>query len=276
MGHYSADWVRQYYDEYGMREWNRWEESPVERVKFSIHLHHLQNHVGPTDRVLEIGAGAGRFTQELAKITSHIVVADISPGQLRLNREHAVEYGFADSIEDWIECDMCACESVFDPETFDVVVCYGGPLSYVFERRHDAIAQLRRVTKLGGTLLFGVMSLWGTIHQYFPGVLDVDSESNREIIATGNLIEKTVGPGRHYAHMYRSAELASVLKKGGLEIMALSSSNCLATNWIDILSELAEESPKWLHLIEMEVEACQEPGCLDMGTHIIAICRKPV
>ena len=79
MGHYSADWVRKFYNEYGMKEWNRWEESPVEQIKFFVHLHHLKNHVCPTDRVLEIGAGAGRFTQQLAKITDHIVVADISP-----------------------------------------------------------------------------------------------------------------------------------------------------------------------------------------------------
>lgn len=275
MAHYNADWVRNYYDEYGLKEWNRWEESPVERVKFFVHLHHLQRHVHPGDRVLEIGAGAGRFTQELAKITDHIVVADISPGQLALNRQHAVDYGFSDPIEDWIECDMCELESVFNDGAFDVAVCYGGPLSYVFERRHDAIAQLRRVTRPGGKVLFGVMSLWGAVHQYLPGVLDVEIQSNRQIIATGNLIPETVGAGRHYTHMFRSSELRQTLESGGLEILALSASNCLSTNWIELLATLPESGDRWQHLIEMEIEACQEPGCLDMGTHMIAVCRKP-
>ena len=31
----------------------------------------------------------------------------------------------------------------------------------------------------------------------------------------------------------------------------------------------------WRQLLEMEIEACREPGCLDMGTHIIAVVRKP-
>lgn len=69
MAHYNAESVRRFYDEYGMKEWDRWDQSPVERIKFLIRLHHLQQHIQPTDRVLEIGAGAGRFTQELAKIT---------------------------------------------------------------------------------------------------------------------------------------------------------------------------------------------------------------
>lgn len=30
----------------------------------------------------------------------------------------------------------------------------------------------------------------------------------------------------------------------------------------------------WQHLLELELEACREPGCVDMGTHIIAVCRK--
>jgi len=54
----------------------------------------------------------------------------------------------------------------------------------------------------------------------------------------------------------------------------MSASNCLATNWIDVLSELPEDGEKWQHLLEMEIEACQESGCLDLGTHIIAICKK--
>ena len=275
MAHYDADWVRKHYDEYGMKEWHRWDESPVERVKYFVHLHHLKSNVRPTDRVLEIGAGAGRFTQQLAAIANQIVVADISPGQLALNRQNATERGFASSIEAWTECDMCDLESVFDAEAFDVVVCYGVPLSYVFERQHDAITQLRRVTKPGGTLLFGVMSLWGSVNQYLSGVLDVDADANRQIIQTGNLTPETIGPGRHYTHMYRAVELQAVMEANDLEVLTMSASDCLSTNWIELLSELAEDSPKWQQLIEMEIEASQEPGCLDMGTHMIAVCRKP-
>ena len=60
MARYDPDWVRTHYDEYGMREWHRWDESPVERAKLHVHLHYLQQYVRLGDRVLEIGAGAGR------------------------------------------------------------------------------------------------------------------------------------------------------------------------------------------------------------------------
>jgi hypothetical protein len=37
---------------------------------------------------------------------------------------------------------------------------------------------------------------------------------------------------------------------------------------------MARHDPTWVHLIEMEIEACREPGCLDMGAHLIAVCRR--
>jgi len=275
MTRYDPDWVRAHYDAYGTREWDRWEESPVERVKFHIHLHYLRKSVRCGDRVLEIGVGAGRFTRELARITNRIVVADISPGQLRLNRDNAARLDFASTVESWIECDMCDLRPVFDDASFDAIACTGGPLSYVFERCDDALIELRRVTRDGGTLLLGVMSLWGSVHQYLRGVLDVDPEANRVILATGDLSPETIGPERHYTHMFRSDELRETLKRGGWAVKAMSASNCLATNWTALLDKLDESDPTWAHLIEMEVEACRQPGCLDMGTHLIAICRKP-
>jgi SAM-dependent methyltransferase len=275
MSAYDADWVRGYFDEYGQREWLRWDESPVERVKYFVHLHYLRQCVKRGDRVLEIGAGAGRFTRELAAITDRVVVADLSAGQLRLNRENAERLDFASSVERWVECDACHLQPHFADGAFDIVIAIGGLLSYVFEKRDTALRELVRVARPGGSLLFGVMSLWGAVHQYLPGVLEFEIEQNRAILASGDLTPETVGPGRHYCHMFRSDELRRFLAHAGLMIEAMSASDCLAVNWGETLAEISEDDPKWRHLIEMEIEAGRESGALDMGTHLIALCRKP-
>ena len=275
MSDYDADWVRRYFDDYGMKEWRRWDESPVERVKFFVHRHYVEESVARGDRVLEIGAGAGRFTRELARWTDRIVVADISSGQLRLNRDNAERLGFASSVEQWVECDACHLEGVFADDAFDTIVCIGGLLSYVFDARDAALRELIRVVRPGGSLLFGVMSLWGTVHQYLPGVLAIDPEANRAILDSGDLTPERVGTDQHYCHMFHAAELRSFLESAGLEITDISASNCLATNWTEMLAQVPEDDPIWAHLIEMEIEAGSKPGCLDMGTHLIALCRVP-
>ena len=124
----------------------------------------------PNDPVLEIGAGPGRFTVELAKMVKRIVVGDISPVQLELNRENARKLGIAEAVERWVECDMCDMKAHFPDAVFDAVVCCGGPLSYVFDQRGTALREMLRVLKPGGFLFLGVMSVWGTIHDFLAGV----------------------------------------------------------------------------------------------------------
>ena len=65
------------------------------------------------------------------------------------------------------------------------------------------------------------------------------------------------------------------MERAGLEIEMISTSSALSTNLGEQLSSIAEESDVWRQLIEMELEACREPGCLDMGTHLIAVGSKP-
>ena len=274
MTEYDSDWVKKYYDQYGEKEWERWDVSPVEQIKFEVHLYYLRKYLKERDRILEIGAGAGKFTKEIAKISKSIAVADISPVQLELNRRNAEKYGFENSIENWIMCDMLDLRSHFKEKEFDAVVCYGGPLSYVFDKREKAMQELLRVTKPGGLLFLGVMSLWGSVHQFLSGVLYVDPQVNRKIITSGDLNPDKDDVSTHFCHLYRAAEFKTFLEKSGVAIEVLSASNCLSTTWNELLKTTQKDKSKWQHLLEMELEACRESGCLDMGTHLIAVCRK--
>jgi len=275
MAKYDPDWVKSYYDQYGVKEWDRWDVSPVEQVKFEVHLHFLRTYLEANDRILEIGVGPGRFTQHLAKISNRIVVADISPVQLQLNRDNAQAMGYAGSVERWVECDICDLHPHFSNAEFDAVVCYGGPLSYVFDQRDRAISELLRVTKPGGRLLLGVMSLWGSVHQFLADVMTLDPAMNRDIIATGDLGPDKPEAGNHYCHLYRAAEFREYLEQAGAEIEVLSASNCLSATWAECLGNVQKDKTAWRFLIDMEIEACREPGCLDMGSHLIAVCKAP-
>ncbi|MHB9133380.1 MAG: class I SAM-dependent methyltransferase [Armatimonadota bacterium] len=272
---YNPGWVKEFYDAYGMKEWERWDTRPEARVKWHIHLHYLRQAIQPADRVLEIGAGPGRFTQELANITPQIVVADISPGQLALNKEQAKTLGFSFAVERWVEADICDLCDQFDEEEFDAVVCYGGAISYVYDRAEEAIRQLMRVVTPGGYLLLEVMAIWGGIHSVLREVLTIDRSLNQRIIASGDLLE-SMKASTHHIHMYRAGEFRQLIERTGLEIDVLSASNAISTRWDDQLHDVSEDSDTWQHLMEMELEACREPGCLDMGTHLIAVCRKPL
>jgi hypothetical protein len=60
-----------------------------------------------------------------------------------------------------------------------------------------------------------------------------------------------------------------------LTVEVLSASDCLAATWGEALEAVHKDAEAWQFLLDLEIEACCEPGCLDMGTHMIAVCRKP-
>jgi SAM-dependent methyltransferase len=159
-------------------------------------------------------------------------------------------------------------------EAFDAVVCYGGPFSYVFERAGHAMQECRRVLKPGGLLLSSVMSLWGTVHAFFGGVVDVPPDFNRQIIRTGDLTPETQTQGGHYCHLYRSDEYRLLHERSGFKVLCMSASNGLATNWGQVLDRCRADPVLWEHVLEMELAACAESGYLDGGTHILVVARK--
>lgn len=84
---YDASYMRSFYDTYGTREWDRLQHDPTALVNFHIHKYYLDRFIHRGDHVLDVGAGPSRFTIELARRGATVVVGDLSPVQLELNRD---------------------------------------------------------------------------------------------------------------------------------------------------------------------------------------------
>ena len=271
--YYNPDWAENYYDEYGDREWTRFTRSPADEVSLFIHTHYLERFVKPGSRVLDVGAGPGRFTKVLADMECRVVVADISQVQLDLHRKHAEALSFEDAVEERLRLDICDM-SVLSDESFDAVVCYGGPLSYIFDQAPTALGECVRVCRRGGYVLASVMSLWGPAHRYLDEILKIPPENNRKITETGDLTPENWPDARHRCHMFRPNEVRQLVNQSGLTVAAISASNCLSIGWNDSLVEVKNDPTKWQELLRMELSACREEGCVGMGDHIIVVGKK--
>jgi len=272
---YSAEVVAKHFDNEGIREWERLTRMPSSEVNLYVHTHYLEKHIAKGKRVFEIGAGAGRFTQVLARLGAKITVADISSVQLELNERFAKELGFDQAVMDRRQVDICDL-SQFESNSFDTVVAYGGPFSYVLDKRDVALSECLRVLRPGGLLLLSVMSLWGSAHGRLDRVIDTPISSNRKIISTGD-ISPVTSPERegNFMHMFRAKELVNWLEGRNLKLIDISASGCLSLAWNEMLMRIRNDPERWNELLRMELEACVERGCLDMGMHIIAVVRKP-
>jgi SAM-dependent methyltransferase len=177
-------------------------------------------------------------------------------------------------VEERLEADVVDL-SRFDDSAFDAVVCYGEPLSWVLDDADRAVDELLRVTRSGGHVLLGVMSLYGSLRAFLPGASEeIDAygaEEMEAIVQTGFLPppHSTLGP----LHMYTWAELEGLLSRHGCEIAAASAANFLSIGNDETCERWLADGPMWERFLGWEVRACAQPGALDGGTHIIAVVR---
>ena len=261
---YDPGHIAAWYDDWGEREWSRFEQSTMDRVNFEVHRRLLDEFVRPGDRVLEVGAGPGRFTLELARIGARVVVGDISETQLTLHREKtaAVE----EAVEERCLLDVVDLSRFTDGE-FDATVCYGGPLSYVLDEADRALAELLRVTKRGGHVLVTAMSLLGAARAFFQSLPELIERFGWEravadVFATGDL-DAEVNDG-HVLRLYSWRSLRDLLDRHPCRVVAASAANFLSVN-----NEAFDD-----RFVDVEVAACREPGALDGGTHIVAVVER--
>lgn len=157
---YDPLYIREFYNRYGMREWERLERTAYGRLQFALQWHFVKKYLPQGARVLDAGGGPGRFAIELARAGAEVVLLDISPVHLGIAKERLREAG-GDIVRrvELLEGDIC--DLPFGDESFDLTLALGGPLSYVLEKAGEALNELRRVTKRGGHLILSVMSNFG-------------------------------------------------------------------------------------------------------------------
>src|SRR5262245_66448740 len=127
--------------------------------------------------------------------------------------------------------DMCDMSRLMD-NSFDCVVAYGGPFSYVLDRRDIALAECLRVLRPGGLLILSVISLWGSTHRNLDRMLGIDPSINQQIMATGDILPGMIPDYEQSFHMLRASELREWLEQAGLQVTATSASDSLASSGV--------------------------------------------
>jgi demethylmenaquinone methyltransferase/2-methoxy-6-polyprenyl-1,4-benzoquinol methylase len=137
----------------------RWGLYHVESIKQAL------NPKGPGQSLLDVGGGTGYLASCVSDRYARAVVADLSPGMLRVARSRNLE-----TVE------ASALELPFKDEEFDVVLCTDA-LHHI-KQIERAVAEMCRVLKPGGTILiheFHVQGWKGFFFYWFERLFVDDS-----------------------------------------------------------------------------------------------------
>jgi len=279
---YDAAAVRAFFDGFAEREWSRLDATPQGRTNYAIHLRALTRHIQPGMRVLDMGSGPGRFAIDIARAGCEVALADISPVQLGLARRRLEDEGLLERATGFHQLDVTDLHGL-DTAAYDIVVCFGGVISYTRERYAAGLRELARVVRPGGLVLVSVMSLHGTLR--LAGPLDavgflarLDEHIDRSAILAGENIVFT-RPGSAELHqplaLFTAEGLRRAMADAQLVVEQMASSNPLIAQFQRV-PQIADSAEATAVLRELELAACEVPGLLDTGSHLIAVARRSV
>lgn len=267
--------VRKYYSEQAVREWRRLTIDPYHRLEFDTTMRFLKKYLPKRGLILDAGGGPGRYTIELSKSGYDLVLLDLTPELLKIAKrqikktkvQHKVKQILQGSIDDL---------SIFKDKTFDVIICLGGALSHLVNRRQreKATDELIRVAKKNAIIFVSVIGRLA--------VLETELVRFPEEIKNEKLFKRCRDIGDYHGgygfapcHFYLPEDLRDSFVKRKLKIIGMVGLEGLATNHPKETKRLFKNYPSaWKVWWETHVKTCTHPSVVGVSEHLMIICRK--
>ena len=145
------------------------------QLEYRTTMHYIRRFAGKGAKVLEVGAGTGRYSVALAKEGMDVTAVELLENNLTVLRENGKGL---DNLHP-LQGDATDL-SRFADGTFDATLVFG-PMYHLYEAEevNKAIDEAIRVTKPGGALLFAFISVFGIMYaNYLTGKWTFGQEEN--------------------------------------------------------------------------------------------------
>ncbi len=254
--------VKSFYEH--VDEEQRLKKSRHGQMEFRTTMEYIHRMVQPGGKILEVGAGTGRYSVALAKEGYEVTAIELVVRNLEVLKEKGQGLDKLQSFQgDALNL------SRWEDDTFDVTLVLG-PMYHLYEKEqiHKAIDEAIRVTKKNGVIFFAFLSVYAILfNNYLKENLQDGIEENFTESYEIRHFEEQLFTG------YDIVEFEELF--AGKEIEYLS------TVAADTILELARKRTDFV-MSDEDFEAfakyhlatCERRELLGSSSHLLYICRK--
>lgn len=232
-------------------------------VEFETTLHHLHRYLQPGFKLLDIGAGTGRYTSALMAEGYEVKAVELVKRNIDvfLKREPTADVVKGD-----------AREMPFLPDAMADVTLLLGPLYHLIgdDEKLKALNEAKRVTKPGGVIFVAYLMNEYSILSYC-----FDEERIEDLLARG-VIDKEyhlhVREGELYDYV-RLEDIDRLNAKAGLERVTIFSPDGAADYMRTRLNQMSKQT--FSRFIEYQKCISERSDLIGAGSHVVDVLRKP-
>lgn len=265
--------VKDFYTATVRDEWKRLVKDAYHRLEFETSLHFMEKYLPGQGLVLDAGGGPGRYTMELAQQGYQLVLLDMTPANLEFAKRQMRRKKLQANIQDFVEASIVDL-SQFPDQSFDAVICLGGPLSHILDagQRALAISELIRVARIGAPVfvsVIGRLSLLVSELVHFQHEIEMPLFTQ---IRDGGDYEGA--SGFTACHFFLPEEFRDAFELPGVDILEMVGLEGIGTHHVRQINMLARHPERWKIWWETHLQTCTHPSVVGISEHMLVVCRK--
>lgn len=237
-------------------------------VEFLTTMHYIEKYLKPSARILEIGAGTGRYSHTLAQKGYHVDAVELLEHNIKIFKENTLA-GEPVSITQGNTLDL----SGFASNSYDITLLLG-PLYHLYEEKdkRQAIQEAIRVTKKGGVIFAAYVISDGCL-------LDEGFQrkhfSVEQYLRQGMLDSTTfaaVSQPKDVFELVRKEEIDALMSVFPVERLHYVASDGFALLLRESVDEMSEQ--EFHYFMKYHLATCERPDLLGATSHALDIFQK--
>lgn len=235
-------------------------------VEFSTTMRYIEKYLRPGMRVLEIGAGTGRYSHALAQKGYEVDAVELVQHNIDIFRRNT-QPGERVTIRQGNAKDLY----MFAEDTYDITLLLG-PMYHLFtvEDQHQALAEAIRVTKKGGIVFVSYCGNEATMVQYCFGRGMLREKRYQELVDPVTF--KASSDPAELFELYRKEDIDALMS--GFRVTRLHYVGTdMATNYMRDKVDAMEEELFAMYL-RYHFSICERSDLVGASHHILDVFRK--